>query len=136
MAKVVGIGPQTSQDATVYDPACGSGSLLLKAAAEAPRGMSIYGQEKDNATWALCKMNMVLHNNEIADIRKGNSHTNPQFTKHGQLETFDFVVMNPPFSDKVWTNGVENEYGRFDGFCRPPTKNGDYAELGVRDAIS
>jgi type I restriction enzyme M protein len=53
--------------------------------------MSIYGQEKDNATWALCKMNMVLHNNEIADIRKGNSHTNPQFTKHGQLETFDFA---------------------------------------------
>lgn len=53
LAKVVGIGADTSQDETVYDPACGSGSLLLKAADEAPGGMSIYGQEKDNATWAL-----------------------------------------------------------------------------------
>ena len=55
LAKVVGIGPDTRQDQTVYDPACGSGSLLLKAAAEAPRGITIYGQEKDNATWALCQ---------------------------------------------------------------------------------
>ncbi|GAC70431.1 class I SAM-dependent DNA methyltransferase [Gordonia soli] len=57
LAKVVGIGPNTRQDQTVYDPACGSGSLLLKAAAEAPRGMTIYGQEKDNATWARDKLN-------------------------------------------------------------------------------
>src|SRR5699024_7886063 len=63
VAKVVGIGRQTRQDETVYDAAAGSGSLLLKAAAEAPRGMTIYGQEKDNATWALAKMNMILHGN-------------------------------------------------------------------------
>jgi type I restriction enzyme M protein len=128
LAKVVGIGPHTRQDQTVYDPTCGSGSLLLKVAAEAPRGITIYGQEKDNATWALSKMNMILHGNEDADIQKGDTLTSPQFTKGGQLQTFDFVVMNPPFSTKSWSNGLENEYGRFE-FGRPPEKNGDYAFL-------
>ena len=128
LAKVVGIGPNTRQDQTVYDPACGSGSLLLKAAAEAPRGITIYGQERDNGTWALSKMNMILHGNAIADIRKGNSITSPQFTHGDQLRTFDFVVMNPPFSDKSWSNGLDNEYGRFE-LGRPPAKNGDYAFL-------
>ncbi|GFG68927.1 type I restriction-modification system subunit M [Mycolicibacter senuensis] len=129
MAKVVGIGATTTRDTTVYDPACGSGSLLLKAAAEAPHGMSIYGQEKDNATWALCKMNMILHGNATAGIRKGDSLADPQFTDQDRLKTFDYAVMNPPFSDKAWTNGLDNEYGRFDGFGRPPQKNGDYAYL-------
>ncbi len=76
LAKVVGIGADTRQDQTVYDPTCGSGSLLLKVAAEAPRGITIYGQEKDNATWALSKMNMILHGNEIADIAQGR-HASP-----------------------------------------------------------
>jgi type I restriction enzyme M protein len=128
LAKIVGINQQTRRDQTVYDPACGSGSLLLKAAAEAPRGLTIYGQEKDNATWALAKMNMILHGNEDADIAKGDSITSPQFTRNGQLRTFDFAVMNPPFSVKSWSNGLENDYGRFE-FGRPPTKNGDYAFL-------
>jgi type I restriction enzyme M protein len=128
IAKVVGIGKDTRQDQTVYDPTCGSGSLLLKAAAEAPRGITIYGQEKDNATWALSKMNMILHGNEIADIRKGDTLTNPQLTQGDQLKTFDFVVMNPPFSTKSWTNGLENDYGRFE-FGMPPAKNGDFAFL-------
>ncbi|MFR9752087.1 type I restriction-modification system subunit M [Nocardia sp. 004] len=128
VAKVVGIGSKTRQDQTVYDPACGSGSLLLKAAAEAPRGMSIYGQEKDNATWALSKMNMILHGNEIAEIDKGDTITSPQRVRSGQLETFDFVVMNPPFSLKSWNNGLENDYGRFT-YGTPPEKNGDYAFL-------
>ena len=128
LAKVVGIGPKTRQDQTVYDPTCGSGSLLLKAAAEAPRGMTIYGQEKDNATWALSKMNMILHGNEIADIAKGDTITSPQFTKGDQLRTFDYVVMNPPFSVKSWSNGLELEYGRFE-YGKPPEKNGDYAFL-------
>ena len=128
LAKVVGIGPDTRQDQTVYDPACGSGSLLLKAAAEAPRGMTIYGQEKDNATWALSKMNMILHGNEIAEIEKGDTITNPQFTKGDRLRTFDYIVMNPPFSVKSWNNGLENDYGRFE-YGRPPEKNGDYAFL-------
>src|SRR5258705_7547632 len=128
LAKVVGIGPKTRQDQTVYDPTCGSGSLLLKAAAEAPRGITIYGQEKDNATWALSRMNMILHGNEVADIRKGDTITSPQLTKGDQLRTFDFVVMNPPFSVKSWSNGLDKDYGRFE-FGRPPEKNGDYAFL-------
>lgn len=128
LAQVVGINKDASQDQTVYDPACGSGSLLLKAAAEAPRGLTIYGQERDNATWALCTMNMILHSNADADIQKGNSIISPQFTRNDRLRTFDFAVMNPPFSDKSWSSGLEHEYGRFE-FGRPPTKNGDYAFL-------
>jgi type I restriction enzyme M protein len=128
MAKLIGITPDTPYSATVYDPTCGSGSLLLKVADEAPHGLTIYGQEKDNATWALAKMNMILHGNEIADIRKGDTITSPQFLKNDRLETFDFLVANPPFSTKSWSNGLENEYGRFD-FGMPPAKNGDFAFL-------
>jgi type I restriction enzyme M protein len=128
LAKIVGIGPDTKQYQTVLDPTCGSGSLLLKAAAEAPRGISIYGQEKDNATWALCKMNMILHDNETAKVEKGDTITSPQFVSGNQLRTFDFIVMNPPFSSKSWSNGLEEDYGRFD-YGRPPEKNGDYAFL-------
>jgi type I restriction enzyme M protein len=128
LAKVVGIGERTRQDETVYDPACGSGSLLLKAADEAPRGMSIYGQEKDNATWALARMNMILHSHEDADIRKGDAITSPRFLNGAALQTFDYAVMNPPFSTKSWNNGLEAEYGRFE-LGRPPEKNGDYAFL-------
>jgi type I restriction enzyme M protein len=128
LAKVVGVDKRARQDQTVYDPACGSGSLLLKAAAEAPRGLTIYGQEKDNATWALCKMNMILHGNEDADIAKGDTITSPEFTRNDRLRTFDFAVMNPPFSFKSWSNGLERDYGRFE-FGRPPAKNGDYAFL-------
>jgi type I restriction enzyme M protein len=128
LAKIVGIGPNTRQDETVYDPTCGSGSLLLKVADEAPHGITIYGQEKDNATWALSKMNMILHGNEIADIRKGDTITSPEFLTGLQLRTFDFAVANPPFSVKSWSNGLENEYGRFE-FGMPPARNGDYAFL-------
>ncbi|WP_394359796.1 type I restriction-modification system subunit M [Amycolatopsis sp. SB7-3] len=128
LAKVVGIGQGTRQDHTVYDPTCGSGSLLLKVADEAPRGITIYGQEKDNATWALARMNMILHGSEDADIRKGDTITSPQLITGSQLRTFDFAVANPPFSIKSWSNGLENEYGRFE-FGRPPEKNGDYAFL-------
>ncbi|MHB1342766.1 MAG: type I restriction-modification system subunit M [Thermoleophilia bacterium] len=128
MAKLIGISPDTPFSATAYDPTCGSGSLLLKVADEAPRGLTIYGQEKDNATWALAKMNMILHGNEIADIRKGDTITSPQFIKNDRLETFDFLVANPPFSTKSWSSGLEKDYGRFE-FGMPPAKNGDYAFL-------
>jgi len=128
LAKVIGINASTRQDDTVYDPTCGSGSLLLKVAAEAPRGITIYGQEKDNATWALSRMNMILHGNEGADIAKGDTITSPQFTKGDRLRTFDFAVANPPFSVKSWSNGLEHEFGRFE-LGRPPEKNGDYAFL-------
>ena len=131
MAKVIGIGPDTQQDQTIYDPTCGSGSLLLRAADEAPRGLTIYGQEKDNATHALARMNMILHDNVTADLRHGNTLAAPDFTDDDRLKTFDFAVANPPFSDKAWTNGLTPEsdpYNRFE-YGVPPAKNGDYAFL-------
>lgn len=130
LAKVVGITSNTSQDATVYDPACGSGSLLLKVSEEAPRGLSIFGQEMDNATSALARMNMILHDNIDAKIWQDNTLSNPYWkNESGQLQTFDFAVVNPPFSVKSWTNGVnvtDDEFKRFE-YGTPPEKNGDYA---------
>lgn len=131
LAKVVGIGATTRQDETVYDPACGSGSLLLKAAAEAPRGLTIYGQEKDNATWALSKMNMILHGNEDAEIEKGDTLTSPQFVAGNHLKTFDYVVMNPPFSVKSWSNGLENEFDRFE-YGRPQRRTATTPSFSTR----
>jgi type I restriction enzyme M protein len=132
LAKVVGITEDTPQDATVYDCACGSGSLLLKASDEAPRGLSIFGQEMDNATSALARMNMILHNNATAKIWKGNTLSDPQWKDApNQLKTFDFAVANPPFSNKNWTSGLnpnEDLYGRFT-WGIPPEKNGDYTFL-------
>ena len=132
MAKVIGINQAQRAAQSIYDPTCGSGSLLLKAADETKQGVSIYGQEKDNATAALAKMNMILHNNPTAVIEQGNTLSAPLFTEGGKLKTFDFVVANPPFSDKGWSNGVDvkdDVYGRFDGYGTPPDKNGDYAFL-------
>ena len=133
MAKVIGIGdPGTRRDQTLYDATCGSGSLLLKAADEAPHGITIYGQEMDNATWALAQMNMILHGNPTAELKRGNTLATPLFkTADNRLKTFDFAVANPPFSAKSWSNGLEpanDIYNRFeDGI--PPEKNGDYAFL-------
>ncbi|MEY0665136.1 type I restriction-modification system subunit M [Providencia rettgeri] len=132
LSKVIGIDSNTPQDATVYDPTCGSGSLLLKANDEAPRGLSIFGQEMDNATSALARMNMILHNNATAKIWKGNTISDPQWKEaNGQLKTFDFAVANPPFSNKNWTNGINPKEDEFDRFSWgiPPEKNGDYAFL-------
>ncbi len=133
MAQVIGIGPDTRQDQTIYDPTCGSGSLLLRAADETSDGITVNGQEKDNATYALARMNMILHGNETAELWRGNTLTDPYFKDTDtQLKTFDFAVANPPFSDKAWTNGLDSEndlYGRFDGYGIPPAKNGDYAFL-------
>ena len=132
MAQVIGIAPATQQDETIYDPTCGSGSLLLRAADAAPRGLSIYGQEKDNATHALASMNMILHGNADAEIRHGNTLAAPDFTDDDdRLKTFDFAVANPPFSDKAWTNGLNPDndiYNRFE-YGVPPARNGDYAFL-------
>lgn len=134
LAKVVGITKDTLQDKTVYDPTCGSGSLLLKAADEANNGLSIYGQEKDVATTALCRMNMILHNNADAEIAPGGHSTlaEPEYKQDNTaLKTFDFAVANPPFSFKAWNTGFlpdEDEYARFE-YGIPPEKNGDYAFL-------
>ena len=132
MAQVLGIGPDTRRDQTIYDPTCGSGALLLKAADQAPRGLSIYGQEMDNATWALARMNMILHGHETADLKRGNTLATPEFKNgDGSLKTFDFAVANPHFSAKAWSNGLDpahDEYERFE-YGIPPARNGDYAFL-------
>jgi type I restriction enzyme M protein len=128
IAKIVGVGLDTRQDRTVYDPTCGSGSLLIKVADETARGLSIYGQEKDVSTYALAQMNMILHGRPDAELFKGDTLTEPRLTEGNRLRTFDFAVANPPFSYKSWSNGLENEYGRFK-YGRPPEKNGDYAFL-------
>lgn len=133
LARVVGIGPGTKPDQSVYDPTCGSGALLLKAAHEAPIEMSVYGQEMDNATYALARMNMILHGYETAELWQGNTLSSPHYKNpDGSLKTFDFAVANPPFSVKAWTTGLNpssDEFSRFEGFGVPPEKNGDYAFL-------
>jgi len=133
MARVIGVDQAKSQTQTIYDPTCGSGSLLLKAADETHQGVTIYGQEMDNATTALAKMNMILHNNPTAEIWNDNTLSTPYFKNpDGTLKTFDFAVANPPFSTKAWSNGFDpfnDLYERFKGYGIPPAKNGDYAFL-------
>ncbi|MDU9726078.1 type I restriction-modification system subunit M [Helicobacter pylori] len=142
LSLLLGIDENTRQDKSIYDPTCGSGSLLLKASSLAgKKGLTIYGQEKDISTTALCKMNMILHNSATADIAKGGSSTlsNPLFTtENGMLKTFDYVVANPPFSLKNWTDGlsidpkskqvINDRFNRFEDGT-PPEKNGDFAFL-------
>lgn len=132
LAKVIGISADTKQDQTAYDPTCGSGSLLLKVNGEAPNGLSLRGQEKEQATSALAKMNMVLHNSPTGEIWQDDTISEPHWKKpDGSLETFDFAVANPPFSLKSWSNGIvvgEDKYNRFE-YGEPPEKNGDYAFL-------
>ena len=117
---------------TVCDPFCGSGSLLLKVAAQAGRPVSLYGQEKDAATSGLARMNMILHGNPTAIIWQGNTLADPKLKEGEQLKQFDYVVANPPFSDKRWSTGLDaakDPHSRFDGFGIPPAKQGDYAYL-------
>jgi type I restriction enzyme M protein len=133
MAQIIGIRQaKTSSDTTVYDPTCGSGSLLLKVGDEASTKVSLYGQEKDSATSGLARMNMILHNNPTAEIAQGNTLTDPKFKDGEVVKQFDFVVANPPFSDKRWSTGLDplkDIHNRFDGFGVPPAKQGDYAYL-------
>jgi type I restriction enzyme M protein len=134
MAQVIGIERAGKlNEPTVYDPTCGSGSLLIKAADEAgARNIAIFGQEMDVATWALARMNMILHGHPTADVRRQNTLSTPLFkNKDGRLRTFDFAVANPPFSAKAWSSGLDpgnDEFGRFE-YGIPPAKNGDYAFL-------
>jgi len=135
LAKVIGIDQikERDEDYTVYDPACGSGSLLIRAANETPFEIAIYGQEKEVTTAGLAKMNLVLHNKATGEIEAGNTFSAPKYfepgTDHEMLKRFDFAVANPPFSLKNWTDGLK-DYGRFDGYGdRPPEKNGDFAWL-------
>jgi type I restriction enzyme M protein len=141
LAKIIGINKGNSTaSTTIYDPTCGSGSLLIKAGEEAEKSVTLFGQEMDIATVALASMNMVLHNQaqNLHGIRQGNTISDPKFLKpDGTLETFDYAVANPPFSFASWTNGliddktkaVVDKYNRFASFGTPPDKNGDYAFL-------
>ena len=112
MAHVLGVGEaKTTAKTTVYDPTCGSGSLLLKIADAAKSKLTLYGQEKDSATSGLARMNMILHDNPEALIVQGNTLTDPKFLDGSALKTFDYVVANPPFSDKRWSSGMHPKEG-------------------------
>jgi type I restriction enzyme M protein len=132
LAKVIGISPQNSVAATtVYDPTCGSGSLLLKVAAEAGKYITLEGQEMDVTTAGLARMNMILHNFPTANIVQGNTLASPKFKDDKNLKTYDYVVANPPFSDKTWSTGINPANDEFQRFAwgEPPAKQGDYAYL-------
>jgi type I restriction enzyme M protein len=136
IAKVIGISPEnTKASTTAYDPTCGSGSLLLKVAAEAGKHITLEGQEKDVTTAGLARMNMILHDFTTANVQSGNTLANPKFLAGQQLRTYDYVVANPPFSDKTWSTGLNlADDGKKDPFQRfswglPPAKQGDYAYL-------
>jgi len=132
MAKVIGISPENAvASTTAYDPTCGSGSLLLKLAAEAGVHITLEGQEKDVTTAGLARMNMILHDFPTANILSGNTLASPKFKDGERLRTYDFVVANPPFSDKTWSTGLtpaNDKYQRF-AWGEPPGKQGDYAYL-------
>lgn len=130
MARVIGLDKATSSSMTVYDPACGSGSLLIRAADVAPIEITIYGQEYDPSTAGLARMNLVLHNKGAGEIQRGNTLADPKWKDNNQLKRFDYIVVNPPFSDKSWADGtLPDQYGRYSeaGYGVPPEKNGDYA---------
>jgi type I restriction enzyme M protein len=133
IAQILGVRhARTTSATTVNDPTCGSGSLLLKVADEARTEVTLYGQEKDAATSGLARMNMILHNNPTALIVQGNTVADPKFKDGDTLKTFDYVVANPPFSDKRWSTGLDpanDPYERFKPFGVPPDKQGDYAYL-------
>ena len=140
IARLIGIGRienDVTKKWTLYDPAAGSGSLLIRAADEAPVDadgasiVTIFGQEKYPDTAGLAKMNFILHNKGTGEIKSGNTLSSPQYIDDfGELQKFDFIVMNPPFSDKAWTDGIKpsnDKYKRFADYGIPPEKNGDYA---------
>lgn len=133
MAKILKISESKKSPIEVYDMACGSGSLLIKAGNEAVDNSKVYlyGQEKDTNTAGLCVMNMFLHGNATAQIKSGNTLTNPQFLENRKIRSFDFCVANPPFSVKKWNTDLtaENNFDRFTGFGTPPENCGDYAFL-------
>jgi len=132
IARVIGISPDnTKASTTAYDPTCGSGSLLLKVASQAGKHITLEGQEKDVTTAGLARMNMILHDFPTANILSGNTLSAPKFKNGEQLRTYDYVVANPPFSDKTWTTGLTPSKDPFQRFAwgEPPAKQGDYAYL-------
>lgn len=148
MAKVIGIHQDLHENISIYDPTCGSGSLLLRALSESlhPNNTALFGQEKDINNVGMAKMNMILHGYECSDIQQGDTLNNPQFLSSPiALQTFNYVVANPPFSQKSWLKSAK-ENDMFERWGNgvvdmeegsrtpssigvPPEKNGDYAFL-------
>ncbi|NLL96348.1 MAG: type I restriction-modification system subunit M, partial [Clostridiaceae bacterium] len=124
----------------IYDPTCGSGSLLIRVANQAPgRKVAIYGQERNGQTHSLCMMNMFLHGIDDAKIEWGDTLSNPLHIENGNLMKFQVIVANPPFSLDKWAMGFAGDndekfkmeasldpYGRFE-WGVPPASKGDYA---------
>ncbi len=125
----------------IYDPTCGSGSLLIRTAKKVPSGkVAIYGQERNGQTHSLCRMNMFLHKFDDANIAWGDTLSNPLFLDDGQLMKFQVVVANPPFSLDKWAMGFAgseddkdfkmeaslDSHRRFEWGVSPKSK-GDYA---------
>ncbi len=135
IAKVLHLEDFSSAKTTIYDPTCGSGSLLLRALAETAKGKaSLYGQEMDSTTSTLAQLNMLLHGINNAKIYGGKDTLNdPQNVESGRLKTFDVCIANPPFSKKDWlktsSGGADDMYGRWSPELLPPAKCGDYAFL-------
>lgn len=132
IAQIIGIShANTRASTTAYDPTCGSGSLLLKVASEAGRQITLEGQEKDVTTAGLARMNMILHDFPSATILSGDTLVNPKFKDGEQLRAYDYVVANPPFSDKKWSTGLNPNNDPWQRFTwgEPPAKQGDYAYL-------
>jgi len=129
---------QPRENDRIYDATCGSGGLLLKAYREAGTNrVAIYGQERNAQTWALCKMNMFLHNIPDATIWQGDTLANPQNIQDDKLMKFQVVVANPPFSLDKWDSGFLPDektkmsasldpWKRFE-WGIPPVSKGDYA---------
>ncbi len=143
VSKLVARLAEPGMNDRIYDPACGSGGLLLKAYAQAgTKKVAIYGQEKNMQTWVLCSMNMFLHGIDDARIWQGDTLSNPQNLEDDKLMTFQVVVANPPFSLDKWDSGFLPDatdekkkpkmsaeldmYHRFD-WGVPPSSKGDYA---------
>lgn len=131
LAKLV----QAKQGERIYDPTCGSGSLLIQAALQVgnDKGYKLFGQEKNGQTYSLCRMNMVLHNVQEFAIEWGDTIRNPGHLEDGALAKFDVVVANPPFSLDKWgledisSNKIQTDvYKRFEHGL-PPASVGDYA---------
>lgn len=133
MAKIIGINKDSRKSITIYDPACGSGSLLLRALNETARGtvVGIYGQEKDLATINMARMNMILHGMYYADLKHGDTLNSPLHKTGFTLDTFDYIVANPPFSLKKWMKSAlpNDQFKRWTASAVPPQSKGDYAFL-------
>ncbi len=120
---------QPKKGSRICDPACGSGSLLIRVAEEVGgKDVSLFGQESNGSAWALCRMNMFLHGKDSARIEWGDTLNNPKLLEDGALKKFDIVVANPPFSlDKWGADTAARDY-----FCRfhrgvPPRSKADFA---------